>query len=213
LTDVTLVPFGSQHMRVSWFPYLGTPAPTIGKFTEDFDSSWSQRWTVFGGNWLARGGSLSTMPASANGAKALAMATEFTNLVCEANVSVGEKGDAGLVFRVSKPDIGADAYCGYYAGINVLDSRVQIGCVNNGWHALASAPMIFRTGKSYHLRIQAQGSHLQVFVGENANPILDVHDDHFSNGMVGVRDFCPDGDLSISSFSKFSVQELTDGSN
>ncbi|HTL73916.1 MAG TPA: PA14 domain-containing protein, partial [bacterium] len=77
--SVSLVPFGSQHLRVSWFPYLGTPAPATGSFAENFDSTWSQRWTVFGGNWTVRNNTLSTMPASANGVKALATATAFTN--------------------------------------------------------------------------------------------------------------------------------------
>src|SRR5262249_37750750 len=83
---VTLVPFGSQHLRLAWFPYLGTPAPTAGSFTESFDASWPSRWTVYGGNWSARNGTLSTVPASASGAKALATATLFTNFTYEAHV-------------------------------------------------------------------------------------------------------------------------------
>jgi DUF1680 family protein len=211
LTTVMLVPFGSQHLRISWFPYLGTPSPITGSFTEDFDSTWSQRWTVFGGNWLARLGTLRTVPGSANGTKAMAMATSFTNFTCEADVSVGDVGDAGLIFRASKPDIGTDAYCGYYAGISVQNSKVEFGCISNSWHELASVPMSFTPDKSYHLKIQAQGSHLIVFVGDNAHPVVDLHDDHFSSGMVGVRDFCADGDKSISSFSKFAVHELALG--
>ncbi len=47
LETVTLVPFGSQHMRISWFPCLGVPSPTAGSFSENFDPTWSRRWTVF----------------------------------------------------------------------------------------------------------------------------------------------------------------------
>jgi DUF1680 family protein len=211
LETVTLVPFGSQHMRVSWFPYLGTPVPTVGSFTENFDPTWSQRWTVFGGNWHARQDVLSTIPGSANGAKAMAMATSFTNFNCEADVSVGDVGDAGLIFRASKPDIGSDAYCGYYAGFSVHDSHVVVGCISNSWHELANVPMSFTPGKFYHLKVQAQGSHLKVFVGENEHPVADINDGCFSSGMVGVRDFCIDGDKSISSYSKFTAHELAAG--
>jgi len=207
LETVTLVPFGSQHMRVSWFPWLGTPVPTIGTFTENFDAKWPQRWTAFGGNWYERDGALHTAAASAGGAKALAMATVFTNVTCEADIAVGVAGDAGLMVRAAKPDIGADAYCGYYAGFSVEKSRVQLGWVSNAWNEIASTPMTFTPGKSYHFKVTAQGSHLKVFVGENDHPVLEVNDDHFAAGMVGVRRYCEDGDKSTSSFANFSARE------
>jgi hypothetical protein len=205
---VTLVPFGSQHMRISWFPYLGIPSPTAGTFTETFDQNWSQRWTVFGGNWSARNGTLSTVPASANGAKALAMETAFTNFTYEADVSVGSVGDAGLIFRVSKPDIGADAYCGYYVGINSGGSKLEFGYASNSWNPIAHVPMTFTANKSYHLKVEADGPHFRIFVDHAAQPVMDVEDHHFSSGMVGVRDYCADGDRSFSSFANPTAREI-----
>ena len=208
LQSVALVPFGSQHLRVSWFPYLGKPAPTIGNFSENFDSTWSRRWTVFGGNWVAKSNSLSTVPASANGAKALAMATAFTNFTYEADVLVGAVGNAGLIFRVSKPDIGADAYCGYYVGINAESDRVEFGRVSNSWHSVTSAPMNLSPNTFYHLKVQMIGSQLRVFVGDMNQPLLDLSDSTFTSGMIGVRDYCSDGDRSISSFANLTVKEF-----
>ena len=205
---VTLVPFGAQHMRISWFPYLGTPAPTTGSFTEKFDPAWSRRWTVFGGNWSARDGTLSTVPASANGAKALAMETAFTNFTYEADVSVGPVGNAGLIFRVSKPDIGADAYCGYYVGIDAAGSQIQFGYATNGWHSVTNVPMTFAANTFYHLKIQAQGSRLKINLGNGGQPVVDVNDDHFSTGMIGVRDYSNDGNQSRSSYSNLVVREF-----
>jgi hypothetical protein len=209
LETVTLVPFGSQHMRVSWFPYLGLPMPTSGAFTENFDQTWSQHWTVFGGNWSARNDTLSTVPGSANGAKALAMETAFTNFTYAANISVGPSGDAGLIFRASKPDIGADAYCGYYAGINPKTSELVLGYANNSWHEIARVPMHFEANKSYRLKVEASGSRLRLFIGASQQPILEAHDDHCSSGMIGVRDYCTDGDQSLSSFSNLVAYEIS----
>jgi hypothetical protein len=208
LENVTLVPFGAQHMRISWFPYLGVPSPMAGSFSEYFDSTWSQRWTVFGGNWTARNGTLSTVPASANGAKALAMETAFTNLTYEADVSVGSVGNAGLIFRVSKPDIGPDAYCGYYVGIDAANSQLQFGYANNGWNSITNVPMNFDSNTYYHLRVQAQGSRLKIYVGGDSRPIVDVNDYHFSSGMIGVRDYCNDGSRSLSSYSHLVAKEF-----
>jgi hypothetical protein len=184
-----------------------------GSFTEDFDPSWCSRWTTFGGNWSARNGMLSTVPASPNGAKALAMATAFTNFVYEGDIQVGSVGNAGLIFRVSKPDIGADDYCGYYVGISASDSHIQLGYANNGWHELATATMKFTPNKFYHLKIQALGPHLKVFVDGANQPVMDISDDHFSSGMIGVRDYCTDHDQSYSGYSNLMATESRASAN
>jgi hypothetical protein len=204
LEAVTLVPFGSQHLRVSWFPWLGSRS-AVNSFSETFDSDWSRRWTVFGGNWSARNGTLSTVPASANGAKALAMQTAFTNFTYEGDVLVGAAGDAGLVFRVSKPDIGADAYCGYYLGINAQNGRLVFGYASNAWHEITSLQMSFLANRFYHLKIQAIGPRFRIYVSDTNQPVLDLQDNMFAGGMIGVRDYCSDGNLSISSFSNLTA--------
>jgi hypothetical protein len=215
LESVTLVPFGSQHMRVSWFPYwTGGAYPLLGAFAENFDPAWCSRWTTFGGNWSARNGILSTVPASVNGAKAIAMgATVFTNFTYEGDVLVGPEGNAGLIFRVSKPDIGADAYCGYYVGINSQSSQLEFGYANNGWHEITNAPMAFTVNKFYHLKVVALGPRLKIFVNGASRPMIDVSDNHFAGGMIGVRDFCADRDQSISSYSNLSATEMDADAN
>lgn len=204
LERVTLVPFGSQHLRISWFPWLGERKPA-DSFSEKFGSDWGERWTVFGGNWAVRNGALSTMPASANGAKALAMETAFTNFTYEGDVSVGPLGNAGLIFRVSKPDIGSDAYYGYYAGINAQESQFEFGCVSNSWRSVTNVPMSFTPNTFYHLKIEATGPRIRVFVTNMELPVADLRDSSFAGGMIGVRDFCTDGNRSLSSFSNLTA--------
>lgn len=208
VTQVTLVPFGSQHLRLSWFPWLGARAPA-NSFRENFDSAWSQRWTVFGGNWLARNGTLSTVPASAFGAKTLAMQTTFTNFVYEGDVSVGPVGNAGLIFRVTKPDIGADAYCGYYIGINSQGSELEFGYASNAWNAITNVPMTLTANQFYHLKVEAIGSRIRVYATDTNQPVIDLVDSNFTGGMIGVRDYCSDGNQSISSFSNLTVTAFT----
>lgn len=207
LQSVTLVPFGAQHMRLSWFPWLGNRV-TSNSFTENFASDWTHRWTVFGGNWSARNGALSTVPASANGAKALAMQTTFTNFTYEGDVSVGAVGNAGFIFRVTKPDIGADAYCGYYVGINVQGGQVEFGYATNSWHPITNAAMNLAANVFYHLKVQAIGSRIRIFVSDMNTPMFDLQDSTFSGGMIGVRDYCADGDQSVSSFANLTATEF-----
>ncbi len=205
---VSLVPFGSQHLRVSWFPYLGTPAPTAGAFAENFDSSWSQRWTVFGGNWSVRSNILSTVPASAFGAKALATATVFSNFTYEGDVSVGALGNAGLLFRATRPDIGADAYCGYYFGINAAGDQLEFGWASNSWHSLTNVPMPIAANTFYHLKVQTLGSRIRLFVTDTNQPVVDLYDNNFSGGLLGVRDYCGDGSQSLSSYANLVASEF-----
>jgi hypothetical protein len=207
LQPVTLVPFGAQHIRLSWFPYLGTPSPLAGSFSEGFDPTWCQRWTTFGGNWMARGGVLSTMPDSAYAAKALAMATAFTNFTYAANVLVGSEGNAGLIFRVSQPDIGADAYCGYYVGIDAADAEIQFGYASNGWHSITNVPLAISSNTFYHLEVQATGPRITLYVGNTNQPVFTLQDSNFASGMVGVRDYCTDSGNSLSSFTDLAVTE------
>ena len=135
------------------------------------------------------------------------MATDFTNFTYEADISVGPAGDAGLIFRVGKPDIGADAYCGYYAGISAGRSELTFGYAANSWNAITNVPMNLVANMIYHLKVQASGSRLKVFVGDAPLPVVDVTDAHFASGLVGVRDYCADGDRSYSSFARVAATE------
>jgi hypothetical protein len=198
---------------VSWFPYLGVPHPVTRAFTENFDPTWPQRWTVFGGNWVVRNRTMSTVPGSANGAKAIALATAFTNFAYEADVSVGPSGNAGLVFRAGKPDIGSDAYCGYYAGISAERKQLEFGYASNVWHSITNVPVPFSPNTFYHLKIQASGPKIRIYVNHSKSAALEIDDDSASTGMIGVRDFCANGDRSLSSFANIRVGELPPGTN
>jgi hypothetical protein len=50
---------------------------------------------------------------------------------------------------------------------------------------------------------------LRIFLGASQQPILEAHDDHYSSGMLGVRDYCSDGDQSLSSFSNLVAYEIS----
>ena len=208
LETVELVPFGAQHLRVSWFPYLGVAAPTTGPLKENFGPDWSRRWTEFGGSWCVQHGALCTMPGCSPGAKALAMETAFTNFIYQADVSVGPAGNAGLIFRASRPDIGADAYCGYYVGINAQASRLEFGCASNSWQVITNVPMPFAANTFYHLKIQALGTQLKIFAGDALQPVVEVEDHRFSGGMIGLRDYASDVNQSVSSYAHLAAVEL-----
>ncbi len=63
----------------------------------------------------------------------------------------------------------------------------------------------------YHLKVEALGPRIRIFVTDMDQPVIEVNDDSFSSGMIGVRDYCGDGNQSISSFANLSVKEIVSG--
>jgi hypothetical protein len=146
--------------------------------------------------------------SAANGdAKAIAMATAFTNCIYQADVSVGPVGSAGLVFRVSKPDLGVDAYCGYYVGISAEHSQLEFGYASNSWHSIATVPMKVAPNALNHLKVQTVGPHIGIFVSNMDEPVLDLNDHTFAAGMIGVRVNCTDDGAFPFAFSNLLVTE------
>lgn len=66
-----------------------------------------------------------------------------------------------------------------------------------------------RTNTFYHLKVQAIDSRIRIFVTDTNRPVLDVQDGTFAGGMIGVRDYCTDGDQSRSSFSNLAAGLFT----
>jgi len=72
---------------------------------------------------------------------------------------------------------------------------------------ITNVSMIFAANTFYHLKVQAQGSRLRIFVNNTNQPVVDVRDNNFASGMVGVRDYCSDGNQSLSSFAHLVASE------
>jgi hypothetical protein len=81
-----------------------------------------------------------------------------------------------------------DSYRGYYAGISSA-GRVLLGKADNGWTPLASVPMTIRPGTAYHLRVDAVGSSIRVFVDDMSTPKISMVDASYASGANGVRVF------------------------
>ena len=68
------------------------------------------------------------------------METAFTNFTCDADVSVGRRGDAGVIFRAGKPDIGADVQNTHEMAKSPVKSRTTSH----------NSPLFFTTRKHFH---------------------------------------------------------------
>lgn len=184
LETLTLVPFGSQMLRVSVFPVVGAPKSAAVAWKEEFAVGWQERLLVFGGG-AAHDGALRLERA----AKAVAPRTDFHDVAFEAEVTVGAKGDAGLLFRVTEPSVGVDHYRGYYVGLDAERGRVLFGKSDNAWTQLESRPLVVRAREPHRLRVEARGTRVRVWVDDAKAPALEAEDGSFSHGSVGVRSY------------------------
>jgi hypothetical protein len=206
---VTLVPFGAQTLRVTAFPWLGQSAAPASEYRCDFRDSDAPGWVTYGGSWdVEHGHWCAPIAAGTAGVKAVATATDFADFTYDADVTPASPGDTGLIFRVTRPSLGDNAFDGYYVGVSPNNHQIVLGkcsAIDNGWTPLATANVAVRASVPVHLRIVATGSTIRVFAGESAAPILTVTDNSFVRGAIGVRRYASGSETIRASFSNLSV--------
>ncbi len=67
----------------------------------------------------------------------------------------------------------------YYVGINAAGSQLEFGWASNAWHSIANVPMPIDANTFYHLKVQALGSHIRIFVTDMNQAVIDINDDIF----------------------------------
>ncbi|MFB9328858.1 GH32 C-terminal domain-containing protein [Paenibacillus aurantiacus] len=105
----------------------------------------------------------------------------------EANMRLGETGGAGsLLFRASR-----DGRSGYYFNLDPNMKAFRLFYKSDGAFAdrqvLAKVPAFVQPGRTYRVKIVAEGPRLQVYVDDA--PIIDLKDGTFSEGYFGVNAF------------------------
>ncbi|MBM7115037.1 family 43 glycosylhydrolase [Archangium primigenium] len=163
----------------------GTIKPVEMTTQDNFCDGNALGWSTYGGAWSVTSERYATTQQP--DAKAL-LNTNFSALAFEADVTPGASGDAGLMFRVSSPGSGLDAYKGYYAGLAAGSDRVVLGRANGGtWTELASAPVAIDANVTYNLKVVASGSRLSVYLNRSATPLVTATDATYASGALGLR--------------------------
>ncbi|MBO9660521.1 MAG: glycoside hydrolase family 127 protein, partial [Chitinophagaceae bacterium] len=191
--EITLVPFGSESLRLSIFPTIGIPSFESKLYRQNFDENTSVGWVMYGGGWYCKDDKLHVVAnedgGSGSGSKMIATNTRFADFELTADISVNTPGgDGGILFRISDAAVGADLYKGYYLGLNAETGTIQIGKVSNKqWMMLSSAKFPMELGKMYGVKLKAIGDKFEVFMNGTAEPVLTASDRHYNSGSIGVR--------------------------
>lgn len=164
-----------------------TPPPTP-LYSDDFNDGDANGWTTYGGTWAVQSGQYGAQVG--DGVKSIANGTNFTDFTYEADVTVGSgtsNTNAGVIFRVSNPSVGADAYNGYYVGISADGDFIQLGKAGNNWTELNRTSMTIDPNIKYHMKIVASGTSIKVYVNDMNTPKISITDSTYTSGAIGVR--------------------------
>jgi hypothetical protein len=162
--------------------------PICKRFKDDFSDGVADGWNLCEGIWNVNDGQYQV--GSSAGAKALISDSNFTDFTLDADIKIGSSGNAGLIFRVTNPAMGADAYRGYYVGIGA--SSITLGKASNSWTEIKSVPATISTSSANHLRVKAYGDSIKIFINGSDAPVIAVEDKSFSGGTIGLRTFNTD---------------------
>ncbi|QNK64903.1 glycoside hydrolase family 127 protein [Pedobacter sp. PAMC26386] len=213
--EIILTPFGSENIRISNFPVIGVPKNPKKQFKENFNQATIKDWLIYGGSWFIKDGAFHSASNKGSwghgihGSKAIASGTLFNNLSYEATIRLDSKGgNAGLLFRVSDQAIGANAYNGYYLGIDASAASVQLGkSIDQKWVLLASKDQKLETGTTYKIRIEAKNSAIKIYFNEAVEPLISVTDTTFKSGAIGVRAYDSQASIDDLLVKEFGTKE------
>ncbi|XHR27302.1 MAG: DUF5005 domain-containing protein [Chthoniobacteraceae bacterium] len=164
---------------------------TTNTLSEDFTNSYDDvEWQPYGGTWSITGGKY-VVTASLTGYYSIAKGIVASDFAYEADVactSSTSSGQSGIIFRGSNFQVGSDNYYGYNVTLKP-NSGVSLGTSNGGGtHSnIATKSMAVVSGSSYHVKVVAIGTSLQVYVTNMTTPIISATNSTYSSGGIGVR--------------------------
>ena len=208
---IELVPFGSQMLRVTNFPVVGAPIVPRA-FADDFSDGHPDGWVMYGGNWYERAGAL-RLPTQTGNSHIVAPAARFSDLVYDAVLTLPSSGDMGLTFRVERPSLLLDEYEGYYFGLRAGANQAVFGRCDFTWMPLQTVEFPLEAGRPYHVRIEARGPQIRVWVGENApadgdTPLIEARDERYTGGAIGARCYAANDGKERAGLARVSVRAL-----
>ncbi len=158
---------------------------------ENFDkASFNHNWQVYNGNWSWENGQV-ILP-NVLGYKALTE-LHFSDFNYTARIKVNAGQAVGILFRITDATEEAFNMRGYVAFILPESNIIGLGKVNHDWTLVAESSTTLEYGQWYDLSVDAFASNIKVYL--NGELKLEVHDESFSKGAIGVMNWQSDSRL------------------
>ncbi|MYQ75791.1 MULTISPECIES: glycoside hydrolase family 32 protein [unclassified Streptomyces] len=132
------------------------------------------KWATTGGNWTTAADGLH---GSSSGDGFYLSERTGEDFTYEGDLSVTNGAATGLTFRAN------DKGEGYTA---TLDTKGQVKLWRPG-KDLATHDTAITEGRTYHVKVRAEGDRIRVWLGDGATPVIDTTDATYGNGRFGVN--------------------------
>lgn len=146
------------------FQVTSAAASSASTYSDAWASGSATGWSTYGGSWstVAAGATQRQTASATDGPKQLSPssgdAVTVSSDVRLTSLSA-PSGNAGVLARVTSPATGADAYTGYFAGVDGSTGRLSLGRANGSWRPLADTlvPGSVQLNRWYHVTLRATG--------------------------------------------------------
>ena len=171
-----------------YFGRSGYGLPYYPPFTPDLED----RWIALGGTWEVVDGSMRN-DSNDRGAKLLTGSPNWKDYVVEGDVQLLGAGSAGVLARVSDPELGENSHKGYFAGVRTVDNSLVLGAFDFAYHEAArvALPEPVHPFRWYHVKLSVDGCVITTSASASGMrevktpPVNDP--DCFRSGMIGLR--------------------------
>lgn len=149
-------------------------------------------FTEYGGSWLLTNGVL--FSASSPGPKLINNAANQPsgNLKVQMRFTSAESGDAGFIFQVTQPGMGADVFNGYEVSLSPGGAYAVLGRHRQNWEPITQAPCAVPLNQWINLEVQYTNASIAVLV-DGTNVIQYTDTQHpLTSGQIGLRNYQQD---------------------
>ena len=202
LEDVNHEVYGGLYSQMIFGESFQEPAPTepLSGFTE------------YGGTWLVTNSALSS--GNGSGPKLIDnnVSQSSGDLKVQLQFTTDEGGDAGFIFQVSQPGVGADVFTGYEVSLAPA-GNVVLGRHRQDWEPISQVSASVPTGQWINLEVQYTNASINVLV--NGSSLIQYTDTQFplTGGQVGLRNFQQDVQFRDFQFNSTNIPFMYGGSN
>ena len=188
-------------------------------YHDSFARHEASEWTPLGGYWSVIQDEMINR-SDEPGAKLVTGSPLWSNYAVDLDLQLrAHGGDVGTMLRVNDPQVGINAYRGYYVGLRSIDSAVVTGRADNDWLEGRPVPMSggVQFGVWYHITAVVVGCEIAVRatnLGNNETTFAAFRDDPrdcIPAGKVGLRSTDTSGawkDVRIRAASESDLNQM-----